>query len=354
MTRSNLAIRLEGVIKRFGAITAVDGLDLEVAYGTCVGLLGPNGAGKSTTLKALTAQVIADAGEIEILGYRLPAESKQARAEMGVVPQLDNLDTSLTVIQNLLVFTYLYRVPGSERQAAIDRALAIANLTDRADSKVDELSGGMRRRLLIARALLHQPRLVLRILTPARVPLRRIATKARRLFDLDADPMRIAADLGSSGILSRLVKARPGLRVPACAEMHDPHGWAGARLTLLEYLAFRVEGVPDEYRGGELHLVPAEVGKRVLADVNHRHPGHERERKRAVHERAPKFGLRCERVVEVHRIGVHGQIGEPDVVGVDHRAPVRMLVDIPDVEVFEVPALLRRAHALTFPCDASG
>src|SRR5947209_1562670 len=161
MTTPQLAIRLEGVMKRFGAITAVAGLDLEVPYGTCVGLLGPNGAGKSTTLTAVTARVCADAGGIEILGYRLPAESKQARAEMGVVPQLDNLDTSLTVMQNLLVFTYLYRVRGRERQAAIDRALAIANLADRADSKVDELSGGMRRRLLIARALLHQPRLVL-------------------------------------------------------------------------------------------------------------------------------------------------------------------------------------------------
>src|SRR5829696_2739259 len=95
------AIRLNGVVKRFGGITAVDGLDLEVPYGTCVGLLGPNGAGKSTTIKALTAQVIADEGELEVLGYRLPEDSKQARAQMGVVPQLDNLDVSLTVEQNL-------------------------------------------------------------------------------------------------------------------------------------------------------------------------------------------------------------------------------------------------------------
>jgi lipooligosaccharide transport system ATP-binding protein len=155
------AIRLRGVIKRFGSIAAVDGLDLEVPYGTCVGLLGPNGAGKSTTMKALTAQVIADEGELEVLGYRLPDDSKQARAEMGVVPQLDNLDTALTVEQNLLVFTHLYRVPASRRQEAIERTLEIANLRDRCRSKVEELSGGMRRRLLIARALLHEPRLLL-------------------------------------------------------------------------------------------------------------------------------------------------------------------------------------------------
>jgi len=155
------AISMRGVVKRFGPLTAVDGLDLDVRFGTCVGLLGPNGAGKSTTMKALTAQVIADEGELEVLGYRLPEDSKQARAEMGVVPQLDNLDVSLTVEQNLLVFAHLYRVGPGERKAAIERALRLANLGDRRNSKVDQLSGGMRRRLLIARALLHEPRLVL-------------------------------------------------------------------------------------------------------------------------------------------------------------------------------------------------
>jgi lipooligosaccharide transport system ATP-binding protein len=155
------AIQMRGFVKRFGPITAVDGLDLDVPFGSCVGLLGPNGAGKSTTMKALTAQVIADEGELHVLGHRLPEDSKQARAQMGVVPQLDNLDVSLTAEQNLLVFAHLYRVPAGERRAAIDRALAIANLGDRRTSKVDQLSGGMRRRLLIARALLHEPRLIL-------------------------------------------------------------------------------------------------------------------------------------------------------------------------------------------------
>jgi lipooligosaccharide transport system ATP-binding protein len=156
-----LAIRLRGAVKRYGSITAVAGLDLDVSDGTCVGLLGPNGAGKSTTMKLLTAQAIADQGELEVLGHKLPDDSKAARAVMGVVPQLDNLDTTLTVEQNLLVFTYLYRVPRAERREAIERALSIANLSDRRGSRVDELSGGMRRRLLIARALVHQPRLLL-------------------------------------------------------------------------------------------------------------------------------------------------------------------------------------------------
>ena len=156
-----LAVRLRGVVKRYNEITAVDGLDLDVPVGTCVGLLGPNGAGKSTTMRMLTAQAIADEGELEVLGYRLPQDSKQARAECGVVPQLDNLDVSLTVEQNLLVFTHLYRIARHNRQAAIERALELANLADRREPRVDKLSGGMRRRLLIARALVHQPRLVL-------------------------------------------------------------------------------------------------------------------------------------------------------------------------------------------------
>jgi lipooligosaccharide transport system ATP-binding protein len=155
------AITLRGAVKRYGTITAVDGLDLDVPEGTCVGLLGPNGAGKSTTMRLLTAQAIADEGELEVLGFTLPRESKAARAEMGVVPQLDNLDTTLTVEQNLLVFTHLYRIPREERRDAIERALGVANLRERRDAKVDELSGGMRRRLLIARALVHRPRLVL-------------------------------------------------------------------------------------------------------------------------------------------------------------------------------------------------
>jgi len=155
------AIRLRGVVKRYGPITAVDGLDLDVPVGTCVGLLGPNGAGKSTTMRLLTAQAIPDEGELEVLGFRLPEESKQARALLGVTPQLDNLDVTLTVEQNLLVFAFLYRLGRHERRDAVERSLEMAKLVDRRDTRVDKLSGGMRRRLLIARSLVHRPRLVL-------------------------------------------------------------------------------------------------------------------------------------------------------------------------------------------------
>ena len=116
-------MQLRDVAKAFGAVRAVDGIDLDVPEGSCVGLLGPNGAGKSTTMKMLTAQAIADRGSITVLGFKLPEESKSARALMGVVPQQDNLDTTLTVQQNLTVFTHLYRV-AARRARGRDRARA--------------------------------------------------------------------------------------------------------------------------------------------------------------------------------------------------------------------------------------
>ena len=153
------AISLRGAVKRFGRITAVDGLDLDVPEGICLGLLGPNGAGKSTTMRLLTGQAIADAGDIRVFHHVLPEQSKSARAEMGVVPQLDNLDVDVAVEDNLAIFARLYRV--KDVGEAVDRGLALARLTDRRRDAVDELSGGMRRRLLLARGLLHRPRLLL-------------------------------------------------------------------------------------------------------------------------------------------------------------------------------------------------
>jgi lipooligosaccharide transport system ATP-binding protein len=153
------AIHLAGVVKHFGPVTAVDGLDLDVPPGICLGLLGPNGAGKSTTMRMLTGQAIADSGELNVLGHPLPEESKEARARMGVVPQLDNLDVDVSVADNLAIFARLYRVP--DVKATVDRGLEIARLTGRAADSVSELSGGMRRRLLLARGLVHDPELLL-------------------------------------------------------------------------------------------------------------------------------------------------------------------------------------------------
>jgi lipooligosaccharide transport system ATP-binding protein len=156
---STPAIQLRGVVKRFGSITAVDGLDLDVPRGICLGLLGPNGAGKSTTMRLLTGQAIADEGEITVLDHELPRQAKDARALMGVVPQLDNLDVDVTVEDNLAVYSRLYRV--KDVKGAVERSLELAKLTNRRGDAVDKLSGGMRRRLLLARGLVHRPRLML-------------------------------------------------------------------------------------------------------------------------------------------------------------------------------------------------
>src|SRR5688572_28802572 len=153
------AISLRGVHKSFGEIHAVNGLDLDVEPGICLGLLWPNGAGKSTTMRRLTGQAHPDSGELNVLGHDLPGDSKAARAEMGVVPQLDNLDVDVTVEDNLAVYARLYRV--ADVRAAVERGLDLARLGARRRDAVDKLSGGMRRRLLLARGLVHRPPLML-------------------------------------------------------------------------------------------------------------------------------------------------------------------------------------------------
>ncbi len=159
MTADN-GIEVEGLVREFKkGPRAVDGVDLVVAPGEIYGFLGPNGAGKSTTMRMLTGQARQNEGTIRVLGHDLPAESKEARALMGVVPQLDNLDVDVAVEDNLAVFARLYRV--RDVRAAVDYGLELARLEGRRRDAVDQLSGGMRRRLLLARGLVHDPQLLL-------------------------------------------------------------------------------------------------------------------------------------------------------------------------------------------------
>jgi lipooligosaccharide transport system ATP-binding protein len=155
------AVRLRDVVKDYGSIRAVDGLSLDVPWGTTFGLLGPNGAGKSTTMRLLTGTAVASSGTVEVLGLPVPARGRDVRGRTGLVPQVDVLDDELTCRETLDVHARLYGVPASARQAAIARGLERARLVDRADDLVRDLSGGMRRRLLIARGLVHDPLLVL-------------------------------------------------------------------------------------------------------------------------------------------------------------------------------------------------
>jgi lipooligosaccharide transport system ATP-binding protein len=149
-----------GLRKRYGDTDVVDGVTLEVAPGECFGLLGPNGAGKTTTLRLCLGLTRADAGEIELLGEPVPARAREARRRVGVVPQFDNLDPDFTVAENLVVFGRYFGIPARGIAERLPALLDFAGLAGRADSRIDTLSGGMKRRLTLARALVNQPQLL--------------------------------------------------------------------------------------------------------------------------------------------------------------------------------------------------
>ena len=149
-----------GVRKRYGELEVVNGLALEVKPGECFGLLGPNGAGKTTTLRLCLGLTHADAGEIELLGEPVPARARQARRGVGVVPQFDNLDPDFTVGENLVVYGRYFGLAPSTIAGRLPALLEFAGLAGRANSRIDALSGGMKRRLTLARALVNEPQLV--------------------------------------------------------------------------------------------------------------------------------------------------------------------------------------------------
>lgn len=140
--------------------TVVDGLSFELRRGECYGLLGPNGAGKTTTLRLCLGLTAPDGGEISLVGQRVPDEARSARLRVGVVPQADNLDPDFTVAENLLVFGRYFGARDDEICARIPKLLEFANLTAKKDAQISELSGGMKRRLTLARALINDPDLI--------------------------------------------------------------------------------------------------------------------------------------------------------------------------------------------------
>jgi lipooligosaccharide transport system ATP-binding protein len=149
------------LVKRYGEFAAVDGISFEVAPGESFGLLGPNGAGKSTTMRMVGAVSTRTAGELAILGLDPDAFGPEIRSQLGVVPQSDNLDTELRVRENLLVYGRYFGLPAKLVAKRADELLAFAQLEDKGKAKVDSLSGGMKRRLTIARALINDPRVLL-------------------------------------------------------------------------------------------------------------------------------------------------------------------------------------------------
>src|SRR5919199_1589247 len=153
-------LETEALTRRFGELTAVDGLTLAVEPGEAFGLLGPNGAGKSTAIKMLTTLLPPTSGTARVAGFSISDNPGGVRRSIGYVPQVLSADGTLTGYENLLIFAKLYDIPRSEREARIRDALAFMGLADAADKLVRTYSGGMIRRLEIAQSMLHQPRVL--------------------------------------------------------------------------------------------------------------------------------------------------------------------------------------------------
>jgi len=155
------AVRARALHKRFGSLVAVDRVDLEVEPAECLGLLGPNGAGKTTTVRMLYGHTPATSGYIELFGLDLRQHLRTIKASIGVVSQEDNLDPDFTVLQNLLVYGRYFGLKGKELRSRAEELLAFLQLEERRHARIRELSGGLKRRLVIARALVHAPKLLL-------------------------------------------------------------------------------------------------------------------------------------------------------------------------------------------------
>jgi ABC-2 type transport system ATP-binding protein len=154
-----LAIDVQNIVKKFGDFTAVKGISFQVAQGEIFGLLGPNGAGKSTLIRMLTTLLPPTSGTALIHGFDIVKEQDGVRRAIGVIPQAMTSDTELSVEENLLIFAKLYGVPRDKRTRLINELLAAVELTEWRDKQVKNLSGGMRRRVEIARGLVHEPRI---------------------------------------------------------------------------------------------------------------------------------------------------------------------------------------------------
>lgn len=157
----NFAIEAKNLIKNFGEFRAVDGISFNIKRGETFAILGENGAGKSTTMRMIACRSPLSAGELFVEGLNVENEDRTIRSLIGVVPQENNLDPDLNVRENLLVYSRYFRIPKETAQARCDELLDFIRLNEKAEGKVEQLSGGMKRRLIIARALLHRPKILL-------------------------------------------------------------------------------------------------------------------------------------------------------------------------------------------------
>jgi lipooligosaccharide transport system ATP-binding protein len=240
-----------GLTKKYGGTEVVRNLDLDVKRGECFGLLGPNGAGKTTTLRLLLGLTDPDAGSIELAGIPVPQRAREARMKVGVVPQMDNLDPDFSVRENLIAYGRYFGMPKAAIAARVPELLDFAGLASKADAQISQLSGGMKRRLTLARALVHDPDILF-----LDEPTTGLDPQARHLIWQG---------------LRRLINA--GKTIVLTTHFMDEAERLADRLVILDHGAIVAEGAPRALI--ETHIEPAvvEVFGEGLADWTRTHAG---------------------------------------------------------------------------------
>lgn len=269
VTHPGGAIRVENIVKKFGDFEAVKGISFEVKEGENFGLLGPNGAGKSTLIRMMTTLIPITSGKAFVAGFDVSSQADEARRSIGVIPQALTSDPNLTVEENLSIYAKLYGVPAAERKRNIDELLEAVDLTKWRDAETKTLSGGMRRRVEIARGLVHNPRIFfLDEPTTGLDPVSRVAVwemlnnlKSRRQLTIlitthymdEADRLCDRIAIVDHGKLVALdtpmaLKANvPGSNVIEAQFLHVPADWQQQLSKLMDVESVHAEG-SDMYR----------------------------------------------------------------------------------------------------------
>ena len=235
-TESSFPIEAAGLTKRYDSFTAVDSIDFTVHEGECVGILGPNGAGKTTTVRMVTCFTPVTAGRARVFGLDVSTRPRDVKRLLGICPQEDNLDPDFSVLKNLLVYARYFSLTGPGIRDRVEELLTMMQLTDKRDANIQELSGGMKRRLMLARALLNRPRLLV-----LDEPTTGLDPQARHLIWQKV----------------RSLRANEGVTVLMTTHYMDEASQLCDRVILMEGGKILLEGAPAT-------LIEQEIGREVL------------------------------------------------------------------------------------------